>query len=305
MSTVENIKTNKQFITTHHSDVLCTNRQDVVGLVPCTHEEADARIILYLEDVVREKHNKISIPTVDTDVVVLAITATQRLDTLNYGLPLVLVRVSSTLLFMKWPEHWDLVNMLPYQCFMPLQDVTQCQALEAEATGLHGTPGKPMNMSPSICALAVCPSSETIEKWLQPLERIVVLLYDRTRCQEYVNEARKELFTQKGREIDALPPTQAALVQHTKRAAYQAGHCWSQAMIGNPEIPCLSDWGWSKKAEGGWEVCWTMLPEASQVWRELIHCGYKKLQRTMQLPNSCPAVCSVLLFAFVVDFVPE
>ena len=36
VSTVENIKTNKQFITTHHSDVLCTNHQDAVGLAPCT-----------------------------------------------------------------------------------------------------------------------------------------------------------------------------------------------------------------------------------------------------------------------------
>ena len=96
MSTAENIKTNKQFITTHHSDVLCTNRQDVVGLAPCTHEEADTRIILHLEDAVREKHNKISIRTVDTDVVVLAITVAhaQPLTSLNYGLPLVLVRVS-------------------------------------------------------------------------------------------------------------------------------------------------------------------------------------------------------------------
>ena len=129
------------------------------------------------------------------------------------------------------------------------------------------------DVTPVFCALAACPSSEAIEKWLQPPERFVVLLYDRTSSQEYVNEARKELFTQKGRAIDALPPTHAG---HTKRVAYQAGHCWSQAMIGNPEIPCPSDWGWSKKAEGGWEVCWTILPEASQVCRKLIHCGCKK-----------------------------
>ena len=80
VSTVENIKTNKQFITTHHSDVLCTNRLDVVGLAPCTHEETDTCIILHLEDAVREKQHKISICTVDTDIVVLAITAAQHLD---------------------------------------------------------------------------------------------------------------------------------------------------------------------------------------------------------------------------------
>ena len=51
-----------------------------------------------------------------------------------------------------------------------------------------------------------------------------------------LNEARKQLFTQKGRTIDGLPPTQAALIQHIKRATYQAGHCWAQMMIAAPEL---------------------------------------------------------------------
>ncbi len=46
------INTNKQVITTHLTDVLCTNRQDVSGLAPCTHEEADTRMLLHLEDAV-------------------------------------------------------------------------------------------------------------------------------------------------------------------------------------------------------------------------------------------------------------
>jgi len=65
---------------------------------------------------------------------------------------------------------------------------------------------------------------------MQPLERFVVLLYDRTSTEEGVNQARKQLFSKKDRAIDDLPSTQAALIQHTKRAAYQAGHCWAQMM---------------------------------------------------------------------------
>ena len=147
----------------------------------------------------------------------------------------------------------------------------------------------------AFCALAACPSPETIELWLKPLERFVVLLYDRTGIQGSVNEARKELFTRKGRAIDAISPTQAALMQHIKRTAYQAGHCWSQVMIPNPEIPSPNDWGWSKKPEGGWEACWTTLPEASQACRELVCCGCKEGCRVSAdwLP------CSVLLFAIV------
>ena len=30
--------------------------------------------------------------------------------------------------------------------------------------------------------------------------------------------------------MDAISPTKAALVQHTKRVIYQAGYCWRQAL---------------------------------------------------------------------------
>ena len=129
---------------------------------------------------------------------------------------------------------------------------------------------------PAFCALAATPSPQCIEQWLPLLEQFIVLLYDRTSSLELVNEARKELFTKKGRSIDRLPPTQAALVQHIKRAAYQAGHCWAQVMIVSPELPSPADRGWKRNDQGGgWEVVWTTLPEATQACRELIRCGCK------------------------------
>ena len=103
----------------------------------------------------------------------------------------------------------------------------------------------------------------------------MVLLYDRTGSQLGVNEARQQLFTQKSRTIDGLLSTQAALIQHIKRATDQAGYCWAQMMIAAPELPSPSEWGWRRKAEGGWEVCWTS-PEATQACRELVCCGCKK-----------------------------
>ena len=69
------------------------------------------------------------------------------------------------------------------------------------------------------------------------------MLYDRTTTHTSVNQARKELFAQKGRAIDLIPPTQAALIQHVKRATYQAGYCWSQYCIAAPEMPSPSVWG--------------------------------------------------------------
>jgi len=90
-------------------------------------------------------------------------------------------------------------------------------------------------------------SQQSILDWLKPLECFVVLIYDRTSSLEHVNEARKQLFTQKCRAIDGWPPKNAALIHHIKRAAYQAGHCWSQTMIATPELPSPSEWEWNKK----------------------------------------------------------
>ena len=106
------------------------------------------------------------------------------------------------------------------------------------------------------------------------LKRCVDLLYDRTSDQVSVNNARKLLFTQKSRSLENLPPTQAALVQHIKRARYQANF-WNRALFLNPSLPSPKDWGWQKD-DMGWQPLWTTLPEASESCHELIHCGCKK-----------------------------
>ena len=62
------------------------------------------------------------------------------------------------------------------------------------------------------------------------LEQFVVLLYDRTSDLLQVNDARKQLFTQKSRSLENIPPTCAALKEHVKRASYQA-YCWNQALV--------------------------------------------------------------------------
>ena len=43
-----------------------------------------------------------------------------------------------------------------------------------------------------------------------------------------------------------------------------------------PELPSPGDWGWKRKDNGGWEVHWTTLLEATKACRELLHCGCKK-----------------------------
>ena len=106
------------------------------------------------------------------------------------------------------------------------------------------------------------------------LERFVVLLYDRTSDIMNVNDASKQLFTQKSRSLENLPPSQEALKQHIKRASFQS-NCWNKALLSNQVLPSPADWGW-KLGAIGWEPLWTILPEASLSCYELIHCDARK-----------------------------
>ena len=127
------------------------------------------------------------------------------------------------------------------------------------------------------------------------LERFVVLLYDHTSDIVNVNDARKQLFTQKSRSLENLPPSQEALKQHIKRACFQS-NCWNKALLSNQMLPSPADWGW-KLGATGWEPLWTILPEASLSCYELIHCVCKKGYTTRQCKCvkaalQCTALCS-------------
>jgi len=56
-------------------------------------------------------------------------------------------------------------------------------------------------------------------------------MYNRSSATDSIDAARLELFARKQGSYDSIPPTQAALIQLIKRAAYQAGCIWGQATI--------------------------------------------------------------------------
>ena len=65
-------------------------------------------------------------------------------------------------------------------------------------------------------------SKEVAQQHFPVLERFVVPLYDRNSHHTAANQTRLYLLTKKGRSMEA--PTLAALIQHSLRTAYQAGH---------------------------------------------------------------------------------
>ena len=68
------------------------------------------------------------------------------------------------------------------------------------------------------------------------IERYTFLIYKRTTNCFKVNDTRRELFVKECRYIGIIPPTQAFLMEHAKRAAYVAGYVWGQTLERYPII---------------------------------------------------------------------
>ena len=84
------------------------------------------------------------------------------------------------------------------------------------------------DVTPTLSVLAQT-STAHIDGILPTIERFVILTYDKEIPDDSVNKARQTLFTQKGREIENIPPTKGALRQHVVRAAG-----WSCVGPGSP-----------------------------------------------------------------------
>ena len=77
----------------------------------------------------------------------------------------------------------------------------------------------------------------------QQLERLTVVLYDKSSPLTCISEVRKNLFCD-SRAMDKLPPTQNALLQHSKRVVHQAG-IWTTSMHTHQLIPFPQEYVWN------------------------------------------------------------
>ena len=123
----------------------------------------------------------------------------------------------------------------------------------------------------------------------QMLERLTVLMYDKTSQHISVNEVRRESFCLKSPSMDRMPPTQDALLQHSRRTIYQAG-IWTISTQAQAAVPSPQEFAWIKKSES-WVSVWITLPEACS---ELIKCTCKGECLTCKCTKSnlpCSPLC--------------
>ena len=80
-------------------------------------------------------------------------------------------------------------------------------------------------------ALSNAPTVDVVDEVMPILERYVTIMYDRTSTCMKVNDAHRDLFTRKGRDIEAIPPAQMPYVNMQRgpctrlATAGATGHC--------------------------------------------------------------------------------
>lgn len=173
---------------------------------------------------------KVAIRTVDTDVVVLAVASFNNINPDELWIAL-----GTGSSFRYIAVHQLAAAMNPRQCAtLPIfHALTGCDTVSSFAGRRKKTAWEIWKVFPEVTdafeELLRMPS-DVSEESMSLLERFVVLMYDRTSDIMEVNVARKQLFAHKSRAVDSIPPTQAALQQHIKRASLQA-NCWNQTLV--------------------------------------------------------------------------
>ena len=104
---------------------------------------------------------------------------------------------------------------------------------------------------------------DEVSNLMQDLERLFMLMYDKTNKSLRVNTARKYLLTIKGLAIDNIPPSELALIEHTKRAVIQASYCWGQCLVPSHEVVSPGDCEWHNNKAHIWVQFWNYLQQAS------------------------------------------
>ena len=255
-------ETTSTVIITKGEHAISNTRKSLDAVSPCCHEEADTRIFVHARDATTDGRKSIIIKANDTDVLVIAISVLPSLQ--EIGLEKMWIAFGQGAK-MRWIPVHEVVSAIGLEKARGIpyfHAFTGCDIVSA----FHGKAKKSAwqtwnvfdDVSETFTNLSQHPTLVR-DLDLQRLERFVVLMYDRSSAATSVDEARLDLFARKQRPYNSIPPTRAALREHAKRAAYQAGIIWGQATISNPDTRSPAEWGWTQKGET-WQICWTTLP---------------------------------------------
>lgn len=183
----------------------------------CNHEEADTRIIVHLRHALEEGAESLLVRTVDTDVVVILVGKLHDLLACNQ-------RAKLWVAF-GMGRHYSLINInsiysslgvsksraLPvFHAFTGCDCTSQfCGIGKTTAWKAWESNGQ---VTSALEHIATHPFEQldASSDIFQKLERMAIVMYEKSSPLESVNEARMVLFSKRNRDLDNIPPTQVS-----------------------------------------------------------------------------------------------
>jgi len=269
---------------------------DIRSISTCTIEEADGRLLLHAKHAVESGHVNISIRTVDSDVVVIAIYSFNQMGPLSgLWIEFGVEKYKRTIAI-----H-DIVSGLPANVTMNLpffHAFTGCDTVST-FSGIGKRTASNVWMKfrevDEVFNSLSAGFTEIDSELFRILQRYIVLLYDRSSDTDEVNICRRLLYTKKNRSIENIPPTSDTLLQHTKRATLQAD-IWKNSLHSQSINPPATECGWVKSASHDrFEPLWMSQSDVSQC-SALISCtcketGCKSKCKCVKMNLTCTQLC--------------
>ena len=247
---IEMTEAANRIVATKGENVVSNIAINMEGLSPCTHEEADTRLFIHAKDAASEGCKNVIIKSTDTDVVVIGVTLFNDLNVENLW-----IAFSRGKSFRWVPIHEISLSLGPRaKALTFFHSFTGCDTVSAFRGKGKKSAWQAWNVFEEATEVfrKLGNLPETIsDDDIQILEQYVVILYDRSSAVKNVNEARLDLFAHRQKSYEMIPPTVSALIEHAKRAVYQAGHVWGQSLILEPALPSPKQWGW-KEDDHNW-----------------------------------------------------
>ena len=182
-------------------------------------------------DAAKNSLKKIMLRTVDTDVVVIAVSTFQ-----DVGLSKLWIAFGVGKHFRYIAAH-EIASTLGQQesrALLTFHAFTGCDQTSSFKHIGKKTAWDAWSVYDEVTEVFRCLRSaaliEALTNAFPILEHYTVIMYDRTSTCTSVNTARKDLFTRKGREIDNIPPTADALLRRRR--------CFSLITVGKNVWKC-------------------------------------------------------------------
>ena len=198
---------------TRGTSVVCKGNSQ--PMLECTHEEADTRVVVHIIHRLTHGYRRIKVRTVDTDIVVILIGKSFYMQQhypeielwVAFGVGKQFRCIHVNAICNKLGK--DVSRSLPVFHAFSRCDTTSCFYGIGKKTALKAWKSFP-GATKSFLHIHDNPfeSFKCSSEHFQTLERLTVVMYDKSSLQHSVNATRRELFTKKARSMENLPPTQ-------------------------------------------------------------------------------------------------